>query len=72
MPTPTREEFSRLTHEVSRLSNELAAAQRELRIQFERMAQLQADIDIIRGAWSKVGSQPAPERSIRVVGSPAK
>jgi hypothetical protein len=72
--TPTREEFNRLLDRMNAMSRELDAAHHELRIQFERMAQLQADIDVIRGAWSKVGNQPGTgERSnIRVVGSGAK
>jgi hypothetical protein len=72
MSTPTREEFNQLRERVNALTRDLDAAHRELRIQFERMAQLQADIDVIRGAWSKVGSQPATERPIRVVRSGAK
>ena len=50
MSTPTREEFNQLRERVNALTRDLDAAHRELRIQFERMAQLQADIDVIRGA----------------------
>ena len=56
MAAPTSEEFDRLREKVNVLSRDLEAAHRELRIQFERIAQLQADIDLIRAAWAKVGA----------------
>ena len=59
MSTPSSEEFNRLLERVNALSRDLDAAHHELRIQFERMAQLQADIDLIRAAWSKVGNASA-------------
>jgi hypothetical protein len=71
---PTREEFNRLLDRVNALSRDLDAAHRELRIQFERMAQLQADIDLIRSAWARVGAagEGTAELAIRTVSSAAK
>ena len=58
MPTesrsPSRAEFNRLLERVDALAREVNTAKRELGIQFDRMAQLQADIDLIRAALTKV------------------
>jgi len=40
-------------HRLDDLTQQVAAANRELAIQFQRLAQVQADIDLIRGAWAK-------------------
>ena len=48
-----------LEDRIARLEQVVDEQQRELQIQFERISQLQADIDIIRGAWTKL--KPAPE-----------
>jgi hypothetical protein len=50
---PSRAEFLRLEGEVLKLADRINETTRELGIQFERMAQLQADVDIIRAAWAK-------------------
>jgi hypothetical protein len=50
---PSRAEFLRLEREVRKLADRINETTRELGIQFERMAQLQADVDIIRAAWAK-------------------
>ena len=56
---PSREDYHRLTEHVARLTEQMAAANRELEIQFKRIAELQAEIDVMRGAWAKLGSQAA-------------
>ena len=53
IPPPSRAEFDRAMDRIDRLSQHLSDVQRELSIQFDRMAQLQADIDLIRAAWTK-------------------
>lgn len=53
LSSPSRDEFNRVLQKLDDLSQQVAAANRELAIQFKRMAQLQADIDLIRGAWAK-------------------
>ena len=52
--TPTRAEFDRLNREFGKLAERQAAAQQELAIQFQRIAALQAEIDVIRAAWAKM------------------
>lgn len=51
--SPSRDEFNRVLHRLEDLTQQVAAANRELAIQFQRLAQVQADIDLIRGAWAK-------------------
>ena len=51
---PSRTEFDRLSKEFSKLAERQAATQQELAIQFQRIADLQAEIDVIRAAWSKL------------------
>ena len=51
---PSRAEFDRAMDRIDRLSKQLSDVQRELSIQFDRIAQLQADIDLIRAAWTNV------------------
>jgi hypothetical protein len=72
--TPTREEFTKLFDRVNVLSRDLDAAHRELRIQFERMAQLQADIDLLRSAWARIGTarEGTTNQAIGAIGSRAK
>ena len=53
-PLATRDDIRRL----ERLIDEL---HRQQDVHFTRMAQLQADIDMIRGAWSKVKPPPDAE-----------
>lgn len=59
---PTRTEFNRLRQEVGELTGRQEAAQRELAIQFQRIAELQAEIDLIRAAWSKLRPKTAVKR----------
>lgn len=51
---PTRSEFDRLSRDVQSLVEGQAATQQELAIQFKRIADLQAEIDVIRAAWTKM------------------
>ena len=50
----TRVEIDRLTREMEKVVARQIATEKELAIQFKRIADLQADIDLIRGAWSKM------------------
>ena len=58
---PSRAEFQRLSAAVQNVLERLQATDRELEIQFQRMADLQADIDVIRGAWAKVIRKRTPK-----------
>jgi hypothetical protein len=60
---PSRAEFERLEREIRKLVERVNETTRELGIQFERIAQLQADIDIIRAARAK--SERRNQRSSR-------
>ena len=58
-PTPDssvapRDEVRRLEQQLAELRETLAAVLRDQQVQFTRIAQIQADIDLIRAAWSKV------------------
>ena len=48
---PWQADFDRLERLCEQLRNDLD-------VQFKRIAQLQADIDMIRGAWTKVKPRP--------------
>jgi hypothetical protein len=50
----TREDIERLSREVAELSAAVARHEASLRMGLTRMGQLQADIDLIRGAWAKL------------------
>ena len=52
---PTRTEFENLSQELQKVLDQQATMKRELEIQFRRIADLQADIDLIRSAWTKMG-----------------
>jgi hypothetical protein len=63
-PTPDssvapRDEVRRLEHQIAELREMLAAVLRDQQVQFTRIAQIQADIDLIRAAWSKL-KEPDP------------
>jgi hypothetical protein len=54
VPTgPIRAELDLLTRAVEKLTERQDETTRELEIQFKRIAELQADIDLIRAAWTK-------------------
>ena len=48
---PTKADLERLEKALERLTDEMRT---KLDVQFKRMAQLQADIDLIRAAWTKI------------------
>ncbi len=50
---PTRAEFEKLTREIRRIDTRQEALSRELEIRVRRIAEVQADIDLIRSAWTK-------------------
>ena len=61
MPTPpaaavllTRDDLRRLEKELAALRSSLEQIVQDQQVQFTRIAQLQADIDVIRGAWVKL------------------
>ena len=47
---PTAADIERLERAIERLTDEMRA---KLDVQFKRIVQLQAEIDLIRSAWSK-------------------
>lgn len=51
---PSRAEFDRLSKDFLVLAERQSATQQELAIQFQRIADLQAELDTIRGAWAKL------------------
>jgi hypothetical protein len=51
---PTRAAFERMSRELYKVIDRQDAMARELEIQFQRIADVQADIDIIRAAWRKM------------------
>jgi hypothetical protein len=57
-PTPdspvASREVRRLEQQLAELREALDAVLRDQQVQFTRIAQLQADIDLIRAAWSKL------------------
>ena len=54
-PFATRDDIRRLEQLIEEMRHDLD-------VQFTRIAQLQADLDLIRGAWSKVKDYAGPER----------
>jgi hypothetical protein len=62
---PTRAEFEKLSRDLQKLAGQQSAITRELEIQFARIADLQADIDVIRSAWTKMKSKRRAKRAPR-------
>jgi hypothetical protein len=60
---PSRKEFERLSEEFDALSERQLATQQELAIQFQRIADLQAELDLIRAAWSRLRAKPGLKRA---------
>jgi hypothetical protein len=60
---PTRAEFDRLGRDFAALADRQAITQRDLAIQFQRIAELQAEIDIIRAAWSRIKAKKPVKRA---------
>jgi hypothetical protein len=54
---PSRAELQRLEGELRKLAERINETTRELGIQFDRLAQLQADVDIIRAAAAKTAKR---------------
>jgi hypothetical protein len=59
---PTRAEFDRLRREIATFGDMHAATERDLAIQFQRIAEMQAEIDVIRASWSKIRPKNALRR----------
>jgi hypothetical protein len=60
---PTRAEFERLARQIDKIAERQEAITRELEIQFQRIADVQADIDIIRSAWVKTKGETKQKRA---------
>ena len=60
---------ARLEDRIARLEQLLEEQQRELQIQFDRISQIQADIDIIRGAWARMTPSAEPRDPSRPRGT---
>jgi hypothetical protein len=69
-PLATRDDIRRLNQQLAQLRETLAAITHDQQVQFERIAQIQADIDLIRGAWAKTSTSDetytGPERRRRL------
>lgn len=50
----TREEFNRLVERLNERAEIIDDLQRSQQIQFQRLAQLQAELDVMRRAWEKL------------------
>jgi hypothetical protein len=50
----TRQEFNRLAERLNERAEILDDLQRSQQIQFQRLAQLQAELDVIKRAWEKM------------------
>jgi predicted nucleic acid-binding Zn-ribbon protein len=63
---PTRAEFENLSQELQKVKDQQSAMNRELEIQFKRIADLQAEIDLIRAAGRRSDApltpKPTPKR----------
>jgi hypothetical protein len=53
----TREDLLRLEKRIANLAIAVENCLHHLQIQFTRIAELQAEIDLIRGEWAKPGEQ---------------
>jgi hypothetical protein len=63
LTSPKRRSASAVTRaEFRRLENTLEECCRQLDVQFQRIAQIQAEMDQIRLAWSKIAPRTARER----------
>jgi septal ring factor EnvC (AmiA/AmiB activator) len=52
--TATRDDVQRLERHIADLKATVARLEHDLQIQFTRTSQVQADIDLIRAAWTMV------------------
>jgi len=52
----TRDDIYRLERQIEALKAALERHDREIQMHVTRMGQLQADIDVIRAAWTKIRS----------------
>jgi hypothetical protein len=62
LPTPdsplaTRDDIRRLEAMIVALKNQIDRVVHDQDVQFKRIAQLQADIDLVRGAWAKMAAR---------------
>ena len=53
-PLATREDVQRLQAQIAELVKLLDRVAHDQQIQFTRIAQLQADLDVVRGAWNQL------------------
>ena len=52
-PPATQDDIRRLEHLITALQAAMDRIVHDQEVQFKRIAQLQADIDLVRGAWTK-------------------
>jgi hypothetical protein len=65
----TRDDLRRLEQELANLRATVEQVVKDQQVQFTRIAQVQADIDVIRSAWSKVRPETStPAKAERYVG----
>jgi hypothetical protein len=53
----TRDDIRRLEHLIAALQTTMDRIVHDQEVQFKRIAQLQADIDLVRAAWAKAASE---------------
>jgi len=55
-PLATRDDIQRFERQLAEIRATLKQVEHDQQIQFTRIAQLQADMDVIRSAWAKIES----------------
>jgi len=68
----TRDDIRRLEELIAGLQKAMDRIVHDQQVQFTRMAQLQADIDLVRGAWTKMaaaGEETTPAKRRTYAGS---
>ena len=56
----TRDDIDRLSRQIAALAAAIDRHDASLKMGLTRMGQLQADIDVIRGAWAKLSPKAHP------------
>src|SRR5687768_5136019 len=67
----TRDDIRRLEELIAALQRAMDRIVHDQEVQFKRIAQLQADIDLVRGAWTKItatGEETTPAKRRTYVG----
>jgi len=61
-----RDDLRRLEDLILAVKKELDRIVHDQDVQFQRIAQLQAEIDLVRGAWTKVTPERAPSKRVGI------